>query len=176
MDISHLTPEQLSALKSQLDALANTGGRSSQFSKGVLPSNPRQLMDLRKLPKADDPRPTFFWSTEESRDGLAEQPPYRRLMWAPDGTEITVYSEEEQTARLASGYVLIAPANAESPDPQESMRAMLAALSAEDRKLILASAQRKRRARLEEQLAELSDAEADALLAQLEPVKQKRSA
>lgn len=175
-DILSLPPDQLDALRAVLNPNGVNDGRSPQHSKGVLASNPRQLLDLRKLPSATDPRPTFVWSAEESRDGQTQKPPYRRLMWAPDGREITIYSEKEERERIADGYVLTAPANAEEPDQQDAMRTMLEALSPEDRKLIVLSASKKRRARLEEQLAEMSDEAVDALLGSIEPKAQKKSA
>lgn len=159
--LKQFTPDQLAALQQALNT-ALPGGRSSLYSKGVHPNNPRQLMDLRKLPTATDPRPTFYWSAEETREG-ASTPQYRRLMWSPDGREITVTSEADEAAYAKKGYTLQAPPDAEA-DPTETIRQQLAALSEEDRRTILQAAQLEKRAKLQAKVADLSDEEIATLL------------
>ena len=56
--------------------------------------------------------------------------PHRRLLWSPEGVEITVCSEAEEAEKIAQGYRLTAEASTDSAadpfdpgyifDPQES--------------------------------------------------------
>ena len=87
MDLNHLTPDQIASLKTQL-AQTDTSGRS--------PIRARQLHDLRLLPTANDPRPTFFWSAEGSRDTVITHTEFGngKLMWSEDGVEIFTLSPQ----------------------------------------------------------------------------------
>lgn len=168
MDLTNLSPEDLQALKAQLDALESTDGRS--------PNKPRQLHDLTLAPTKDDPRPTFFWSAERPRNdpGVYKTHPYPRLLWhGKTGEEITVHSAKAHAEKVAQGYVEVAPANAQAPDPAEAMRTALAALTPEDRKMLAEAAKKDRIARLQEQMAGLSDEDLDALMRSVEPSKKK---
>lgn len=170
MDLSSFSPEQLQQLKAAIEGLSDVSGRS--------PQGPRQLHDLRILPRADDPRPTFFWSAEPPRHAvdLSRTSVYPRLMWhSSTGQEITVKDAKAQETHTAQGFILTPPANAEAPDPAEAARTALMALSPEDRKTVLMAAQTARLKRVEEMAAGLSDAELEALVASLEP-KQRKSA
>jgi hypothetical protein len=160
MDITAFTPEQLRALKAQLDGLSDTTGRS--------PFRSRQLHDLRLLPTKDDPRPTFVWSAEPPRDAgdLTRTTPYPRLMWhLESGEEITVDSQASEQTMTAQGFILTAPADLPAPDPLDAMRVALEQLSPEDRALLLAAAQQDRKAALQAQLAALPESQLAALLA-----------
>lgn len=160
MDLTSFTPEQIEALRSQLNALSDTSGRS--------PFRPRQLHDLRLPPTATDPRPTFIWSAEPPRHAvdLTKTSPYPRLMWHADsGEEITVTSRAVEQTKTAEGFVLMAPSDLPPPDPMETLRAALEQLPEEDRALLLAAAQQDRKAVLQAQLAALPEDQLAALLA-----------
>lgn len=164
MDVQHLiaqfTPEQLAALKAQLDAAGlDESGRS--------PFNPRQLDNLTLRPTATDPRPTFFWSAEAPRHGdLSKTSPFPRLLWHEGtGQEITVYTQAEMVDKKAHGYIGVPPASV-VVDPVEQMRAALDALSEEDRALLIEANKQERLGKLKAQLAELPEGELSALLAQ----------
>lgn len=169
--LSQFSPEQLAGLKTQLDTMTDVSGRS--------PIRDRQLHDLRILPRADDPRPTFFWSAEQPRNAadLTKTTPYPKLLWhGVNGQEITVTSAAAEATATASGYLTARPANAEAPDQATAIREALAVLSPEDRKTVLMAAQRERIAKVQEMAAGLSEQELDAILASLEPAKSKKSA
>ena len=157
MDLSTFTPDQLAQLKAALDGLT-PAGRS--------PFRPRQLHDLRLLPTADDPRPTFLWSAVSPRDGvdLGRTSPYPRLLWSKEGEEVTVHSAEEQTRLEAQGYLLRAPKDLPPPDPFESLRQEWATFTDDERKMMLEAAQSTKRKALEAKLSALSDDQLAALL------------
>jgi hypothetical protein len=159
--LAQFTPEQVTALKAQLDQVtaADPEGRS--------PFRPRQLDDLRLRPTATDPRPTFFWSTESPRTGdLTKTTPYPRLLWEEaTGAEITVYDSGAEADKLAHGYVRLPPAFIE-PDPVEQMRTLLEALSPEDRETVLAAQKLERMGRIKQQLSELPADQLAQLLAE----------
>lgn len=160
MDLSMFSPEQLQALKAQLDTMTDVSGRS--------PFKPRQLHDLRLLPTASDPRPTFFWSADPPRHAadLTKTTPYPRLMWHADsGEEITVTSAAMQQTMTAQGFILTAPADLPAPDPLDALRAALEQLPEQDRALLIAAAQQDRKAALQAQLAALPEDQLAALLA-----------
>ncbi len=170
MDLTALSTEQLLALKAQLDGLTDTSGRS--------PIRPRQLHDLTLLPTKDDPRPTFFWSAEKPRNSpdLTKTMPYPRLMWhGTSGQEVTVADAKVEATYTSNGYILTPPANAEAPDAAAAMRAQLEQLSPEDRKLLVQAVQKDKMERLKAQMADLTDEEMAALLASVEPAKQRRA-
>lgn len=170
MDLSTLTPEDLQALKARLDGLTDTSGRS--------PFRPRQLHDLRERPTADDPRPTFFWSADKPRNAsdLSKTTPYPRLMWSPDGTEVTVINSAQQAQLEKSGYVVTPPANAVAPNEADLIRAQLALLPAEDQRMLVQAAQQARKVALQEKLAGFTEEQLAELVAGLEPAKAKKSA
>lgn len=127
---------------------------------------PRQLHDLRILPAADDPRPTFFWSAAPPRDGrdLTRTTLYPRLMWhGQTGQEVTASSPTAQQTYTAQGYVLVPPANAETLNPVELLRVQLAQLSPEDQALLMDGQKKARMASLAEKLAALSSDELASL-------------
>ena len=160
MDLSMFTPEQLQALKAQLDTMTDVSGRS--------PFRDRQLHDLRLLPTATDPRPTFFWSAESPRHAidLTKTTPYPRLMWHADsGEEITVDSRAAEQTMTAQGFILTAPSDLPPPDPLDALRAALGQLSEADQRVILEAAQQDRKMALQAQLAALPDEQLAALLA-----------
>jgi len=158
MNIDSLTPSDLADLKAKLfpDANQAPGGRS--------PNRPRQLHDLRLLPTKDDPRPTFFWSAEPSRDFVVTHTPYPRLLWhGVTNTEVTVYSQREHLEHVESGYVE-QPIGTVVVDPVQSLADQLAGLPKDEQTLILAAQQATRRESLTAKLASLSDADLEKLL------------
>jgi len=168
-----LSPELLQQIQSAIkDGTLQLGG------SGRSPIRPRQLTDLRLLPTKDDPRPTFFWSAEAPRDGrdLTRTEPYPRLLWhAESGEEITVISAEQHQAKVAEGYVTMAPAWVE-PDPMEAIRTQWEALSAEDQALLLESQKQDRIAMLKAKLSALPEAKLAEMLskaAQETPAQQE---
>lgn len=168
--LNSLHPDQLAALKAAVDGLTDTSGRS--------PIRPRQLHDLRIAPRADDPRPTFFWSAEAPRNAadLTKTTPYPRLMWdVKSGKEVTVTDAAAQASYTAKGFVLTAPSNAEKP-PMESVRDLLDGLSETDRQLVLKGAHQVKLEQIQAQVLKLSDEERAELAAALEPAKAKRTA
>ena len=167
MDLSTFSPDQLAQLKSALDGLTPSG-RS--------PLRPRQLHDLRLIPTADDPRPTFFWSAVSPRDGvdLTRTTPFPRLLWNKAGEELTVYSAEEMAEQVKAGCSLMAPTDMPAPDPFEMVRMEWASFTEDERAMMLEATQTQKRKALEAKLSTLSDAQLQALLGQAE--KPKRAA
>lgn len=166
--LSAFSAEQIELLKAAL--LADTG-RS--------PIKPRQLHDLRTLPSATNPRPTFFWSAKSPDDAgdLSKTTPYPRLMWeTPSGREITVKDAREQATYTAQGFILTPPANAEKPSPFEALKDMLEGLSKDDRELVLKGAHATRLDRMKEGILGLTDEEREALVASLMPEQKRKSA
>lgn len=167
LDLSQMSPTDIAALKALLAGTDDTG-RS--------PIRDRQLHDLRVLPRADDPRPTFFWSAESPRNAadLSKTTLYPRLMWHKDsGKEITVGDLKAQETHTAKGFILTPPANAEQPDPMEELQAAWASLSDEDRATIVAAQKQAQKDLIAAQFASLSDADRDALIGS---VKRKKTA
>lgn len=170
LDLSQLTPTDLAALAQLIQA---QGGLDAL---GRTPVNrPRQLHNLNLPPKANDARPTFFWSAESPRDGidLTRTTLYPRLMWAKDGTEITVGGAKEEAEKRAEGYVVSPPANAEAPDPLDLLAAQWAALSPEDRDILIASQKKDKLASIQARLAVLSDEQLEALVGSVEKPRKR---
>lgn len=170
LDLSQLSPSDIASLKAML-AGTDDSGRS--------PIRDRQLHDLRLLPTKDDPRPTFFWSAEQPRNAgdLTKTSMYPRLMWhSTTGQEITVKDVEAQETHTAKGFILTPPANAEAPDPMEAIRLAFESLSPEDRATLVAAQQKSRLDTLQAQMAELSEADLEALIAGAPKVKKSRVA
>lgn len=138
------------------------------------PIRPRQLHDLRLLPTKDDPRPTFFWSAEAPRDGvdLTKTTEFPKLMWSPEGQEITVPNADEQARYLQQGYALVAPADVVI-DPMAAIQQQWASLSPEDQALILESQKQDRIKALKDKLAALPAERLEALLAQATPTAKR---
>lgn len=167
--LASLDPAQLAALKAAVAGLTDMSGRS--------PFRPRQLNDLRQLPTADDPRPTFFWSAVAPRNvgDLTKTEPYPRLMWdGKSGKEITVTDAAAQASYTAKGFVLTPPSNAEKP-PMENVKDMLDGLSVADRDLVLKGAHATKLDRIKSALLELSTDDAEALMAAMAPPAAKKA-
>ncbi len=166
MDLANLTPEQLIALKQQLDGLSDTSGRS--------PIRPRQLHNLTLLPTATDPRPMFIPSAEAPRDGrdLTKTTEFPKLMFHKDsGEEITVYSAGEQR-QMSDLYDLLAKAG-RVLEPMDALRLELDSFSEEDRKLIMDAQKQSRMATMQAKLAGLSEEALARLLAEAETGEKK---
>ncbi len=133
---------------------------------GRSPDRPRQLDDLRLQPTATDPRPTFFWSADAPRYGnMSAVTEFPKLMWHGEtGEEITAYDEQEQRRRMVQGYVLSAPAAAAAVAPMDAIRAELAALSPEDRALVIEAQRQQRLQALQAKMASLDSTALDSLL------------
>ncbi len=167
--LAAFSPEQIELLKAAL--MSDASGRS--------PFKPRQLHDLRTLPSATNPRPTFFWSAKSPDDAgdLTKTTPYPRLMWeAATGKEITVSDARAESARAAQGYILTPPANAEKPSPFDALKDMLEGLSEADRQLVLKGAHATRLDRIKDGILELSDEDREALIVALLPEKGRKTA
>lgn len=161
------TPEQLTQLREQLNQTAGDGSGRSPF-------RPRQLHDLRLLPTATDPRPTFFWSAETPRDFVPGPPKeFPKLMWHREtGEEITVRSFAEQEAHLDL-FTLDCPAAAVQQTPSEILAEQLNDLTQAEREAILGEANRQRMAGLTERLAALSPDQLERVLAQAAEPKRR---
>ncbi len=166
MDLSIFSPEQIAALKAAL--LGDTGGRS--------PIRERQLRDLRLMPTATDPRPTFFLSTEAPRDWDTTKPgPYAQLMWNREtGDEITVHSEAERAAH-ADAYTTDAPANRVVTQAQQ-VAELLQSLSETDRQAVVKAQQAKRLEAATTAMASLNDDQLAAVLKAIQPVAGRKTA
>jgi len=137
----------------ELATVSDTTGRS--------PLRPRQLTDLRLLPRADDPRPTFFATAEAPRDwDTTAQHEYPKLMWSPQGTEVTIPpgkdADTHERDLEAQGYLHQPPAD---QSPLDAVAREMAQLSEDDRKLVLEMQRNARLARLEEHMKGLTDQE-----------------
>lgn len=158
MDLTNLTPDQIASLKAQL-ASTDATGRS--------PMRPRQLNDLRLLPTATDPRPTFFWSAETPRDYVPH--PYQefpKLMWHLEtGEEITVQNAVDERAH-ADAYGTMPPEHPVAQTPMDAMRDALDGLTEEERALIIEGQKKERMAAIQAKLAALPADTLEALLAQ----------
>lgn len=144
-----LTPQELQELTNVTD----TTGRS--------PFRPRQLTDLRLLPRADDPRPTFFATVEAPRDwDTTTQHAYPKLLWSPQGQEVTVQpgkdALEQEQAFERKGYSHTPPAD---QSPVDAVEREMAQLSAEDRQLVFEMQRTARMTRLQERMSTLTDEE-----------------
>jgi hypothetical protein len=187
MDLSRLTPE----MEARLMAILNNPSQAGVVGTGVLgplsPMRPRQLHDLRLLPTADDPRPTFFPSAEPPRDGSHLQTfEFPKLLFhSVTGTEICIHSKAEEAQMLASGYQKIAlPRESDDPEAQaareaEHLQAALLALPEHEREAILAEQKQRQRATFHERLSALPERVLEQVLAEAEartgsPVKAKK--
>lgn len=142
----------------ELTSVTDTGGRS--------PFRPRQLHDLRLAPRADDPRPTFFATSEVPRDwNTTAQHEYPKLMWSPQGQEIVIPAGNDAKAQEldyeAKGYLHLPPAD---QSPVDAVEREMAQLSEEDRALVVEMQRQSRMARLEERLKGLTDDELKAVM------------
>lgn len=169
LDLSTLSADDLVALKARLDSLTDVSGRS--------PMRPRQLTDLRLLPTATDPRPTFFMSAEPPRNAgdLTRTTPFPMLLWHQEsGTEITVHSAKEQAVYEAAGYAGQPPFEIEL-DPMDVLAAQIEALSEGDRAALIESQRQDRIAAMRAKLAEMPEDKLAILLGQVgtaaEPAK-----
>ena len=155
MDLSKLSPEDLQSIAEQLQAHGrvigglDANGRSPYFGNRV-------FKDLNVKPSATDPRPLFVWSADSPIEFDNVQHEFPKLMWSKDGTEITVRSSEQQEQHLAQGYVLLPPANAK---PFDVASEQLAAMSDEDRALLIEANREARRNRVQALLSSLTEDE-----------------
>lgn len=148
--LANLTLDQLHAI------LGAGNGRS--------PIKPRQLHDLRLLPTATDPRPTFFWSAEGARDVVETHSPYPKLLWHKDtGVEITVQTEAEHRLKAAD-YVTVAP-NSTPQSEADRIKALFDSLSPEDQKIVLDADRKARLEKIQSGLSNLSDSDRASLMA-----------
>lgn len=168
-----LNPDLLAEIK---QAIADGQLNMAELQQdGRSPHRPRQLHDLRLLPSKDDPRPTFFPSAEAPRnDGGASMKtfPYPRLLWSSSGEEMTVHNEKEHRERVKMGYLETDPGTVVL-DSAAQMRAMLEKLSPADRDLVINGQKKARMQAIQDQLAELSDADLDAVIGSFDAGKRK---
>jgi len=142
---------------------------------GRSPNRPRQLHDLRLMPTATDPRPMFVWSAEGDRDTAITQSEFPKLLWHGEtNLEITVTSRQEETEKLAQGFVFL-PATVTAASAVEDLTAAFAGLSDDEKHLILEAQAKQRRDAITAKLADLSPEALDRLLMQAaEPQAKKR--
>ena len=166
MDVTTLSPEQISALKLQLDS-TDSSGRSQM--------RPRQLHNLNFPPTATDPRPLFVWSAEGDRNmPPGAGTPYPKLLWHGEtNQEITVKSHSEEAEMLGLGYVNQAR-RAVVVDAVADLSEQFAGLSLEEQRLILDLQQKSRMDTLMAKMANLSDVQLERLLASAETAPKKR--
>ncbi len=137
----------------ELTTVTDTNGRS--------PFRPRQLNNLLLMPRADDPRPTFFATVQVPREwDTTAQHEYPKLMWSPQGVEVKIEpgseAKAQEQAYEAKGYLHFAPADESLLDAVERE---MAQLSPEDRQMVLEMQKKARMSRLEERLSHLTDEE-----------------
>lgn len=131
---------------------------------GRSPFRTGPLQDLRLAPTADDPRPLFIPSAEAPRTWETHQTyPFPRLMWSPQGGEVTVGSASERDALLAQGYTLDAP-GAVVVNPIFDLQQALAGLSPEERSRIVEAQAADRLEALKNRLVALSPEDLRAVL------------
>jgi hypothetical protein len=169
LDLTQFTPEQIAALKAQLSGVDGTG-RS--------PFRPRQLNDLRILPSATDPRPTFFWSATTPPDFVpGPYKEYPKLLWhQTTGQEVTAHNAEDEQ-RYGSEYASV-PFASVPADPITDMATALAGLTPEEQAIILKEQKKDRLSQLQAKLSGLSEAELERVLGKVgaEKRQQKKSA
>ena len=163
MDLTSLTPEQLSQLRQQLGLpdSSNPTGRTSEF-------RPRQLHDLNEKPSATNARPLFVWSAEKPANWVPTTPPFAQLLWTPADKqgkhhEVCAHSPQEVKDLAAQGYWLTPPVGIEV-DPMDAIQAQFEALSPEDQKLLLEAQAQDKQARLRQMLAELPAEQVEKLV------------
>lgn len=141
---------------------------------GRSPNRPRQLHDLRLLPTATDPRPTFFWSAETPRDYIPTHgTEYPKLLWhQTTGVEVTVKSEEDRAAYGAEWASI--PPTAQPIDPLSGIQDVFAGLSEDEQALLMEAQKTDRMNRLRAKLADLSEADLERLVAQNETAGKRR--
>jgi len=161
-----LSPTELQELTQTTD----TDGRS--------PFRPRQQTDLTLVPRADDPRPTFYATNQVPRDwNTTAQHEYPKLLWSPAGVEVTVPAgkdaKSQEQALLKQGYGSIPPADI---TPMDAIAREMAQLSDEDRALVIDMQRQARMNKIQEKIARLSDAELAAIAGTAPAAKGKKTA
>lgn len=136
-----------------------------------LPGSTRQLTDLRPKPGKTDPRPHFDLGDDLPPDypGLGDLPPYRALRWHPVTGEEVCATTLEQLERYDTDGYLSHPIQGAPKSAVQDATDELAALTDEERQMVLAAQRQKRLEVLQTKLAKLSDAELAAVQGQ--PVK-----
>src|SRR5207244_315851 len=113
-----LTEDQLE----QIRALLESGQIGGLVDPRLKPS--RQLDDLRNGqfdPK--NPKPTFFiHDVPLYAKNTNETFPYPRLLWRPDGVEVTVQDKNEHGRLVAAGYLEVAPVTTPETDEERAQR------------------------------------------------------
>ncbi len=154
-----LAPDQLMAI------LGQGHGRS--------PMRPRQLTDLRLLPTATDPRPTWVQDTDGREFGVITHSPYPRLLWSLEtGQEITVYSEREYQEHPKELWVSTPP-NQAPIDPVEHARRMFESLSIEDQLFVLENQRQAKISAVSAAMAVLSDGQQSVAMRSADGKKKK---
>lgn len=173
MELNQIPPEMLSQIMALLQ------GEALNRS----PFRPRQLNDLRLLPTAKDPRPTFFPSAEAPRDGSADvrfHTEFPKLMFHKDtGKEIRVEDAQEQAKKATEGFILTAKPEP-STDPEEmalqaaeALMAVLEGLTPKERAQVLSEQETRQRESIHAQFADLPVHLQKALMAKAAKMQQK---
>ena len=169
MDLSQFSADQLEALKALISQQLGAAG------DGRSPFRPRQLHDLRLQPTKDDPRPTFFWSADPPRTQAPPRPrAYPKLRWhAETGQERTIRTPQELAA-LGADWIDHPPVMTPETAEERVARA-LAELSPEDREMVLEANRQAKLARLQRDLADLSEVQAGRVLNEDAPKRRKKA-
>ncbi len=155
MDLSKLSPEDLQSIAEQLQASGrvigglDANGRSPYFGNRV-------FRDLNVKPQHFGIDKTGAGSADSPIEFDNVQHEFPKLMWAKDGTEITVRSQTQQEAHEAQGYVLSPPANAK---PFDVVAEQFASMSDEDKALLIEANREAKRNRVQALLASLTEDE-----------------
>ncbi len=138
------TPELLE----QIRALVESGQIGSLVDPRLMPS--RQLDDLRNGPfDPKNPKPSFFIHDvppDLLRNNM-QTFPYPRLLWAPNGVEVTVKDLKAHRQLVAEGYSEVAP-NLAPETAEDKAKREFDLLSAEDQAFVLEQVESHRKDRL----------------------------
>lgn len=153
IDLTTLTPDDITKLKALLGVKETEGGRSPVW---------RPLADMRAptTTKGRLNRPHFEWSAED--DGHTVILPFPRLYWDARGIEQRVETAEAE-ALIPSAWKPYPPAKAAIVDPLVKAQAEFDALSPEDQQFVLQAQKQARLNRLNEMMSGLSDVQLASL-------------
>lgn len=159
-----LTPDVIA----QLQDLLRSGALDRS---GRTPERWGPLHNLNGEPTATFARPKFVWSAWPTPDqDTSKTYPYPRLLWNPEGVEITVYDEDAHAQHVAKGYLETNPGGGRPETPEERLQREFELLSPEDQAFVLEAAEEHRKANL----AKMAGAMNQDLLAKITQTPVKR--
>lgn len=141
--MAELTQDQ----KAQILSLLESGQLGNLVDPRLQPS--RQLDSLENGPfDPKNPKPTFFiHDVPLYAKNTHETFPYPRLLWRPDGIEVTVNDKNEHGRLMAAGYSETAPVTSHETDEERAQREF-DLLSPEDQAFVLEQSEIARKDRL----------------------------